>query len=663
MASLIGRISRIFLAISVGLALGLSTMAAIAAPEAAYVMDARSGETLYEKNAYTRLHPASLTKMMTLYIAFEEISRGRISLDSKVTVSKHAAAQPPSHLGLKPGQKIALRYLIRAAAVKSANDAATAIGEFIGGSEQEFAKRMTRTAKAIGMTDTTFRNANGLTASGHLSTARDMSVLGRRLFYDFPQYYNIFSRRTADAGMAQVRNTNSRFLDAYDGADGIKTGYTNAAGFNLTASAQRGNKRIIATVLGGSSTANRNARMTELLDMGFGLAPRNTKEKKPEPPTYDGVDDAVIAALEDVNGIDVPNAKGGAGKTVRVSGEVRKSLWPKARPAAFAAPATLPDDMAIAIAEGVTGALAEAAAPPPPEGTLESQAAAIVAAAPAGAGPAVAETDTSVALALVEPAPAGTLEAQATALAKAPAPGTFEAQVAALAEGAAAAETPLQEAQLPKETVLVEVSADPALAAFRPRPRSEAVAFAASEAARAVAVEIAEATPLAEVVLTSSGEDAAPATDLATVEAEGLTADLTGVEQVAGAVLPQAEAAPLALAAAILPLPRRTPIFDSVPAEEIAAADPEQEVVLRVSSSGSRHFGVRVGSFTSRGEAETMMMRTALAESATLHESLRKVTEHGGAYSASFLGLSEGEADLACRRLFARAIPCETMSP
>ncbi|HBD92473.1 MAG TPA: D-alanyl-D-alanine carboxypeptidase, partial [Gemmobacter sp.] len=248
-----------------------------AAPYAAYVMDARTGETLYSNNADTRLHPASLTKMMTLYLAFQAIERGEISLDSLVKISKHAAAQPPSRLGLKPGQKIALRHLIRAAAIKSANDAATAIGEAVGGSEAEFAKKMTRTAKAIGMNSTSFANANGLTAKGHLSTAHDMSILGRRLFYDFPQYYNIFSRRETDAGLADVANTNRRFLDAYKGADGIKTGFTNAAGFNLTASAERNGVRIIATVFGGTSTAQRNAKVAELLDLGFASVKPGTK--------------------------------------------------------------------------------------------------------------------------------------------------------------------------------------------------------------------------------------------------------------------------------------------------------------------------------------------------------------------------------------------------
>jgi len=231
------------------LTLLLAPLAALSAPYADLVMDMRTGEVLHAENADTRLYPASLTKMMTLYIAFEAVERGEISLDSKVTISKHAAAEPPSKLGLRAGQQIALRYLIRAAAIKSANDAATAIGEAIEGSESAFAARMNRTAKALGMTKTTFVNANGLTRKGHMSTARDMVTLGRHLFYDYPQYYNIFSRRSADAGIAQVNSTNRRFLDAYEGADGIKTGYTNAAGFNLVASAQRGNKRIIAALV------------------------------------------------------------------------------------------------------------------------------------------------------------------------------------------------------------------------------------------------------------------------------------------------------------------------------------------------------------------------------------------------------------------------------
>ncbi len=264
----------------------LVPLSSVAAPYAAMVIDARSGEVLHSRNADTRLHPASLTKMMTLYIAFQAIEHGEISLDTNVKISRFAAAEPPSKLGLKAGQKIALRYLIRAAAVKSGNDAATAIGEAIEGSEAAFARRMNRTAKSLGMTRTTFKNANGLTEKGHLSTARDMTTLGRHLFYDYPQYYNLFSRRSTDAGVRQVANTNRRFLAAYRGADGIKTGYTRAAGFNLVASAERGNERVIATMFGGTSTAARNKRVAELLDMGFARAPTRVATLKPVKPAY-----------------------------------------------------------------------------------------------------------------------------------------------------------------------------------------------------------------------------------------------------------------------------------------------------------------------------------------------------------------------------------------
>lgn len=252
-----------------------------AAPYAAMVIDARTGEVLHSRNADTRLHPASLTKMMTLYVVFDAVERGEISLDTMVKISKHAASEPPSKLGLRSGQRIALRYLIRAAAVKSANDAATALGEALSGTEAKFARRMNETARRLGMKNSTFKNAHGLTQSGHLSTARDMTLLGRRLFFDFPAYYNLFSRKSTHAGVRQVANTNRRLLSNYKGADGIKTGYTSAAGFNLVASAHRGNKRVIASVFGGRTSATRNARVAELLDMGFKRSKHNVAVRKP----------------------------------------------------------------------------------------------------------------------------------------------------------------------------------------------------------------------------------------------------------------------------------------------------------------------------------------------------------------------------------------------
>lgn len=659
-ASLLGRIYRaIFLAFVVSTVVVTSPLQA--APFAAIVMDGRTGEVLYEKNADARLHPASLTKMMTLYIVFQEIEAGRLTLDTKVTVTKYAASQPPSRLGLKPGQKIAVRYLIRAAAIKSANDAASALGDHIGGDVASFAKRMTRTARQLGMHNTTFKNANGLTAEGHLSTARDMNILGRHLFYDFPQYYHIFSRRTADAGIAQVSNTNTRFLDAYEGADGIKTGYTGAAGFNLTASARRGNKHVIATVFGGTSTANRNAKMMELMDIGFGKAPNNAKE---QPPVAAPVEDALVASLE--TGIDEIDAEGGAGKIVRVSGEVKSSPRPKARPVQ----PTVPDEVVVAMNASIEDALAEATAEPAPEGTLEFQAEAMTAEpAPAAetalaaaelpeapvealVAEAVAPVEGELALAAAEPAPAAPVE-----------PGTLEAQAAALETGAAPAETLL--AALPEAEALPAVEVDPALAEMKPKARPETatetvVAEAAAPAEALLPVEevvTAEAAPVAELVVTDPGTEVALAE-----EAPAPMGEVTEVETVAGAANLAPPEVELAAATVAAPLPKRqAPIFDAVTDAEEAPAEDSQEVVVVMSTAGGRHFGVNVGEYTSRYEAEKALLKTALAESATLNEGNRRTTQSGGKWRASFMGLTEEQAELACRRLSARAIPCETV--
>jgi D-alanyl-D-alanine carboxypeptidase len=461
----------------------LVPLSAGAAPYAALVIDARTGEVLHSRNADTRLHPASLTKMMTLYIAFEAVQNGEITLDTKVRISKHAASEPPSKLGLKSGQRIAFRYLIRAASVKSANDAATAIGEAISGSEAAFARRMTRTAKALGMSRTTFKNAHGLTETGHMSTARDMTALGRHMLYDYPQYYNLFSRTSTNAGVKMVNNTNRRLLAAYRGADGIKTGYTRAAGFNLVASAKRGNERVIATVFGGKSSASRNARVAELLDLGFRRAPSRAAIQKPARPKYAGPDTM------------------SAPKTIVVAGAVKKSLRPKSRP--------------------------------------------------------------SNAMVLVAATAAGDQE-------------KLQAGISAAIEQAA-----VDAAKKPVATV--ESSANTAPEA-RPGKRPES----------------------------------RPAT----------------------VVLVKADASP-------------------VPAK----AEPAQEVVTRLSTSGGRHWGINVGRYTNRYLAEKVLLRTALAEMATLDGSLRKVVQSTRGFDANFMGMTRETADLACRRLKARNVTCSMIGP
>ncbi|MCT8161579.1 D-alanyl-D-alanine carboxypeptidase family protein [Pseudoruegeria sp. SHC-113] len=440
---------------------------ALSAPYAAMVIDARTGEVLHSENADTRLHPASLTKMMTLYIAFEAVKNGEISMDTMVRISSKAAAEPPSKLGLRSGQKIQLRYLVRAASVKSANDAATAIGEAIEGSEAAFARRMNRTAKALGMTRTNFKNAHGLTEEGHLSTAHDMTILGRRLFYDYPQYYNLFSRRSTDAGIKTVNNTNRRLLDAYKGADGIKTGYTRAAGFNLVASAERGNERVIATVFGGRSTATRNARVAELLDLGFRKAPSNATVRKPGAPNY---------ALADAGGV-----------IKRDVTAVKTSLRPKPRPG------TGKDALLLALKDDIEEAVQEA-------------------------------------------------------------------------QDATYDESRLRKEGLP------------------------------------AAVEVTPVTRPEEVTLAS-------------VKPEGR-------------------------------------LFDSV-----------QRVITRASLDGEKRYSVTVGLYSSQYLAEKALLQTALDEIGSLDGAQRTVVKSSKGFEAQFRGLSEGKADLACKRIVARNGVCSVNGP
>lgn len=240
---------------------------------ASIVIDVDTGQILRQRNADKRLYPASLTKMMTLYLAFEAVERGQFSLDSKLKVSRVAAAEPASKLGLRRGSTITMRDAIQANATKSANDAATVIAEAIGGSKENFAKIMTAKALQLGMRKTRFKNPHGLTARGQLSTARDMAILGQRLFEDFPQYYHMFERKRFKYGGRNYRATN-KLLGRYKGADGIKTGYTRASGYNLVASAQRDGRRVIGVVFGGRSSASRNSHMKKILDEAFAKLPK-----------------------------------------------------------------------------------------------------------------------------------------------------------------------------------------------------------------------------------------------------------------------------------------------------------------------------------------------------------------------------------------------------
>ncbi len=240
----------------------------------AYIsVDASTGKVLYSENADSRRYPASLTKIMTLYILFEELKAGRVKKSTKFKVSRHAAARPPSKLYFKPGQKIRVDHAILALVTKSANDVAATVAENISGSEKAFAKRMTRTARRLGMSRTVFKNASGLPNKGQYTTARDMATLGLRVQKDFPRYYGYFKTRSFKYKGRSYRNHN-RLLGKYRGVDGIKTGFIRASGFNLTASVRRNGKHIVAVVMGGRTGRSRNNYMVKVLNRALKKVPR-----------------------------------------------------------------------------------------------------------------------------------------------------------------------------------------------------------------------------------------------------------------------------------------------------------------------------------------------------------------------------------------------------
>ena len=235
-----------------------------AAPYADIVVDANSGTVLHSTNPDAQRHPASLTKIMTLYLLFEQLEAGKLKLDSPLQVSKEAAGQMPTKLGLKPGSTLAVEDAIKGMVTRSANDAAVVVAEAIAGDEDAFAKLMTRKAQALGMSRTIYKNASGLPDSGQITTARDQSTLGRAVQERFPRYYKYFSIRTFVFRGQSIGNHN-HLLGKVEGVDGIKTGYVNASGFNLVTSVHRGNRYLVAVVMGGSSAGSRDAKMRDLI--------------------------------------------------------------------------------------------------------------------------------------------------------------------------------------------------------------------------------------------------------------------------------------------------------------------------------------------------------------------------------------------------------------
>jgi len=651
-----------------------------AQPYAAMVMDARTGEILYQTdNANSRLHPASLTKMMTLYIAFEALEQGEITLDTRVRISRHAASQPPSRLGLRAGQTIAFRYLIRAAALRSANDAAVAIAEALEGSVPNFADRMNRTARAIGMTRTTFVNPHGLTADGHLSTARDMTTLGRQLFFDHPDYYNIFSRLSEDAGIARVANTNRLFLGSYRGADGIKTGYTNAAGYNLCAMAERDGVRVIVTVFGAHSSQDRLRRVSQLMDRGFRDAPRRAAVRRPARPDY------VRGADDRGNGV-------AAGRVIRLQTAPTTSRFPRPRPLPGDVPS---DDLLLAMRDGIDEVIEEIREPDPSADTDDP-----------GVAPGVTSEEPEDASApetvLMAEAPPTTADApdrsprpparpesveEALAQATAASPdGVDQAQVARAAgftvidatQYAALTENglPLPETAPEGPDTLI-AGAEPASAEPAAPEVIEVAAVHAQEGMVTIPglppIPVGGVTPeVAPEAVAETPATPEPGTvEIAAVE----TPLLATLQPVAPELSVDAEGRILWRDEELLhalehedpesPVLAPTIVLTSSSDHGAAAVTPAPmpEIVTHVSTSGGRLWRVELGRFNSSYDAERVLLRVALSEAGTLGHGVRRVTQRGGHHIAEVNSLTQEEAQLACLRLGARDQVCTVVDP
>lgn len=361
-----------------------------APPFAAMVVDANTGREMYAVNEDEPRHPASVTKVMTLYMLFEQLERGALTLESELEISRHAAAQPPSKLYLAPGATITVEDAILALVTKSANDVAAAIAEHLGGTEEDFAERMTKKARQLGMGDTVYKNASGLPNREQVTTARDLTILARAIQERFPRYYKYFQTRSFNYAGRVIGNHN-RLLGKIEGVDGIKTGFTNASGFNLMTSARLDGRHVVGVVLGGRSGASRDNIMANLIRTNIAkasaggarssvLAEAGERRSAPEP------------ARTRVASADVETTAGMApapsvGRPLDLNAMRPVPAPPAAEPAAARAPPPLPP-AAAAYASAAPGEIARTnPIPPPISRKIEARLPAMPAALPTPPGP------------------------------------------------------------------------------------------------------------------------------------------------------------------------------------------------------------------------------------------------------------------------------------
>ena len=631
--------------------LTLTNDATQAAPYADIVVDANSGAILHATNPDARRHPASLTKIMTLYLLFEQIEAGKLKLDSALKVSSEAAGQAPTKLGLKPGSTLAVEDAIKGMVTRSANDAAVVVAEAIAGSESDFAKLMTRKAQALGMTGTVYKNASGLPDDDQVTTARDQSVLGHAIQERFPRHYKYFSIRSFTFRGQSIANHN-HLLGKVEGVDGIKTGYIGASGFNLVTSVHRGNRYLVAVVMGGSSGASRDARMRDLSNEKIALASVKRTATMVADAAERPAREAVVAAQPErkLQPMVVTKAESNAAAKVVAKAEAKPDVAAKtqatAEPKAKAEPR-----FAVASAISVPARLSPAAASSEaahPEPVAMLTQARVVIGSTEPIEPVLVKT-----LAVRAGTKAAPVMALQVASSRAPAP------VAAVASALPAAAAKPEAAE-PTPVSAVEAT-PPAATAINPAPASAPADAAKSDTGpqAPVAAVKAESTPS----IPTPAVKAEPSTSVAATKAGPAPAVETPSEPASAAAMKlqsaTAAAAPPENPQTVKPV-AGTIDASATPAKPAAATKPAIQTAKHRPG-----WIIQVGAYPGEQAAKQRLstVQSKASKMLTGAEAFTETIDKGGTtyYRARFAGLDKDKAEAACKYLKKNDVECVTI--
>jgi len=629
-----------------------------AAPYADIVVDANSGAVLHATNPDARRHPASLTKIMTLYLLFEQLDAGKLKLDTPLKVSAEASGQSPTKLGLKPGSTLAIEDAIKGMVTRSANDAAVVVAEAIAGSEDDFARLMTRKAQALGMNNTVYKNASGLPDDDQITTARDQSTLGRAIQERFPRYYKYFSIRTFTFRGESISNHN-HLLGKVEGVDGIKTGYINASGFNLVTSVHRGNRYLVAVVMGGSSGGSRDARMRELINDKIALASikrtapmvaeaSGTPEVRPEP---------MVVTKAEAKPAPMAVAKAEPKSEPKPEPMVVTKAEPKVAAAKFEpkeapkAEAKAEPRFAVASATSLPVRF-NSAAPPAEPAALRSE--------PAVAG---TLTQTNVAAGSTDPIRPVLVKTLTVR------PGVRTASLAASQVASPAAEAQPVTAPAPMAAAKAEPAAPPpAPVAAEPPASPPAPVAAAKPEPAAVPPEVATkpepAAAPAAAAIAAKEEPAAPP-PMAAVAAAAAKPEPAAEPAGARPDASSAPPAPVAAAAPVVPTPKPAPV---APAAKVAAATSTAKPAATAPTAKPQHrpgWIIQVGAFPAEQAAQQRLSTVQSKASKMLSgaEAFTETVDKAGTtyYRARFAGLDKDKAEAACKYLKKNDVECVTV--